>query len=148
MSPLNRRSVLKTAFAAAAMASLGSFAAHATDFDMDSFMVGKWVATQWSKYPMGVAAMADSPQASLLMLEFQAGGVVTKTVRQSFADGSVKEQAPERTQWRIGASSDGSQIVEVNNGTPSSPPNWVAYAIVDGSTIRHVAAGTVLKRTK
>lgn len=149
MSPLSRRSVLKAAFAAAAMSVVGAaFTAQATEFDVESFIVGKWVSTQWSKYPMGVASMAGSPQASLLMLDFQAGGVVTKTVRQSFADGSVKEQPAETTQWRIGATADGTQVVEVNNGTPSSPPNWVSYAIVDGSTIRHVAAGTVLKRTR
>ena len=58
----------------------------------------------------------------------------------------VKEQVPEQTKWRIATGDDGSEVIQVNNGTPSSPPNWVSYAVVDSSTIRHIAAGTVLKR--
>lgn len=151
MSPLSRRALLRTAFATAVMGSVAAIApAQALQMsrDLDSFIVGKWAATAWSKYPMGIASMANSPQASLLLLDFQPGGTVTKTVRQSFADGSVKEQAAEVTQWRVADLPDGDEVIQVNNGTASSAENWVSYAVVDGSTIRHIAAGTVLKRTQ
>ncbi len=149
MRSLSRRSLLQAALAAAAMSAAGTVltARAETTWDLSDYIVGKWTATAWTKYPKAISTLADSPQASLLLMDFRLGGVVIKTVRQSYADGSVREQAPETTTWRIGALADGTSVIEVNNALPSSAPNWVAYVIVDGSTIRHVSAGWVLKRT-
>lgn len=148
MRPLNRREMLKTAFAAAIVSAAGGALATAQASDLSSFILGKWTATAWSAYPAGIAKMSNNPQASLLILDFQPDGVVLKLLRQSYPDGTVREMPAEVTNWRIDTTASGTETVSVNNGTPSSPANWVAYAVVDSSTIRNVKSGAVMKRTQ